>query len=1076
MKKVNIGLDIGIASVGWAITDEELNIIDAGVSLFEEAGQTGSGTSGADRRIKRSSRRRLRRRNLRKSDLINLMIKNNLIKSNDDFQANIPQEMIFNLKLKGKKELLTNYEIAAILYHAVKKRGIFSWEDEIIEESASKNLENVDISERKEVTEPSLIMKEFHEANGKLIGVKDDSIRFTNEELLAELKEILNKQKDFGSINEDFINDFIKIFTRKRDYFTGPGLENQKTGTLSPWGWNGDEEFFDRLAGNDTYDKTQPRAPKESLTAYIFNTLNDLNNLKILNREEGITNIEKRDLIIKCIESPKTWNLKLDRIAKFIQVNPEDISGFRIDKNNKAIFTEFKGINKIKDIMRNNNLPIDWIAFKNKDKIDEILTILTKYQDYASRLEQLQKLNYDFLSLRICEVLSYVKNSGTHALSFKTMNEVIAEMWDTNKNSMQILTEQGRQPDYHKNFSKTQTIPVLRKSINEMYISPVVKRSLIQSLKVIKEIQKLKDLEIKNIVIEMAREKNSAEQRQFINKIQKQNEALGTEMKKEIAKVNTSGIDNFKFQEKMSYYLEQDGNCIYSGEKIDITRLMSDYNYCEIDHIIPVSISFDNSRSNKVLVLNSENQSKKNRTPYQYIINDKGQVAWKEYLEGVNRIYKQNDTRFPNRKQLFKKINYLLFEEDINSFKTQQGFIQRNLVDTRYATLEVKKYIENYIKTNDLDIQVKTINGGFTHQLRKNYFRIPNKIREQNKHHAEDAIMISLAAEFKYKNKKLFDLINTKTEEEKLDLDFDQTEFYKKWAQVGDNISKFDNYKFTRKVKQKNNMKISDETIYSAKKIGDNFFKINKIDIYTDDSKKWKTISKLFNEESNQVLMKDSDPKTFNFLQSIWNEYSIDKESGKSRNAFIFAKNELGESITKQSNEDNPPKISFLRYRDKSPIKLDEIFDISHKYKNISADKKRVLLDGKNWLRLDVWYSKTLDVYKILAINSLLISKMQEDQITIDPVAYQKSKEKLKISDTFEKVFELNKYDEVKFKYDGENNNNLYVVGFVQSTNLIEFKKLSQIEEKRMIKSVSKIKDFKKVTSNIIKNKIKILT
>ena len=63
-----IGLDIGIASVGWAVLennshDEPFRIIDMGVRIFDTAEQPKTGASlAAPRREARSARRRLRRR------------------------------------------------------------------------------------------------------------------------------------------------------------------------------------------------------------------------------------------------------------------------------------------------------------------------------------------------------------------------------------------------------------------------------------------------------------------------------------------------------------------------------------------------------------------------------------------------------------------------------------------------------------------------------------------------------------------------------------------------------------------------------------------------------------------------------------------------------------------------------------------------------------------------------------------------------------------------------------------------------------------------------------------------------
>ena len=56
---------------------------------------------------------------------------------------------------------------------------------------------------------------------------------------------------------------------------------------------------------------------------------------------------------------------------------------------------------------------------------------------------------------------------------------------------------------------------------------------------------------------------------------------------------------------KFKLWQEQNEICMYSGEKIKIQDLFTPA--CEVDHIIPYSISFDDSYHNKVLVKAGEN-------------------------------------------------------------------------------------------------------------------------------------------------------------------------------------------------------------------------------------------------------------------------------------------------------------------------------------------------------------------------------------------------------------------------------------------------------------------------------------
>ena len=84
-----IGFDIGISSIGWAVvdtgeSDNEFEIIDCGVRIFEKAENPKDGSSLAlPRREARSARRRLARRKARLNAVKRLLCKEFDIKFND---------------------------------------------------------------------------------------------------------------------------------------------------------------------------------------------------------------------------------------------------------------------------------------------------------------------------------------------------------------------------------------------------------------------------------------------------------------------------------------------------------------------------------------------------------------------------------------------------------------------------------------------------------------------------------------------------------------------------------------------------------------------------------------------------------------------------------------------------------------------------------------------------------------------------------------------------------------------------------------------------------------------------------
>lgn len=118
-KKYYLGLDIGTDSCGWAVTDENYNILTSsrkklwGVRLFPEA------NSREDRRLKRGNRRRLNRRKL-KINWLNEIFLEELNKVDDMFLTRIKYSSLYeedkNLFGVNEKDSLFNFEIEGKKY------------------------------------------------------------------------------------------------------------------------------------------------------------------------------------------------------------------------------------------------------------------------------------------------------------------------------------------------------------------------------------------------------------------------------------------------------------------------------------------------------------------------------------------------------------------------------------------------------------------------------------------------------------------------------------------------------------------------------------------------------------------------------------------------------------------------------------------------------------------------------------------------------------------------------------------------------------------------------------------------
>ena len=120
---------------------------------------------------------------------------------------------------------------------------------------------------------------------------------------------------------------------------------------------------------------------------------------------------------------------------------------------------------------------------------------------------------------------------------------------------------------------------------------------------------------------------------------------------------------------------ECDFTCPYSGKHFSMTELLHG-GLVHIEHIIPYSVSFDDSFANKTLCLGALNSQKNNRTPYEAF----GDTQ--DYQEMLERV-KHFKGDFAERKLELFKLKKVEPEE----------FMERNLNDTRYASKLAMQYL-----------------------------------------------------------------------------------------------------------------------------------------------------------------------------------------------------------------------------------------------------------------------------------------------------------------------------------------------------------------------------------------------
>ena len=134
-----LGLDIGIASVGWALLAED-HIIDLGVRAFDKAETAQEGESlNLARRTARLARRRYYRRAWRLKKLARVLKRCGLVADTRFFTPENPYaekgKNLWQLRVEGLDRRLAPEEWARVIYHIVKYRG-FHWLSKAEEKAA----------------------------------------------------------------------------------------------------------------------------------------------------------------------------------------------------------------------------------------------------------------------------------------------------------------------------------------------------------------------------------------------------------------------------------------------------------------------------------------------------------------------------------------------------------------------------------------------------------------------------------------------------------------------------------------------------------------------------------------------------------------------------------------------------------------------------------------------------------------------------------------------------------------------------------------------------------------------------
>lgn len=183
------------------------------------------------------------------------------------------------------------------------------------------------------------------------------------------------------------------------------------------------------------------------------------------------------------------------------------------------------------------------------------------------------------------------------------------------------------------------------------------------------------------IRVELARElKQSREERERatrdISKAAGENDRIAARIRDEYGLTPTrSRIQKWKMWE------ETDHRCMYCGASVNATEFLSGFGV-EVEHVIPRSVLFDDSFSNKVCACRACNKAKDNRTAFDFM-KSRSEGEFDAYLERVNDLAEKKKISAAKRRKLLMPASEL-----------PEDFIERQLRESQYIAKKAKEMLQ----------------------------------------------------------------------------------------------------------------------------------------------------------------------------------------------------------------------------------------------------------------------------------------------------------------------------------------------------------------------------------------------
>lgn len=723
MKKI-LGLDLGSASIGWAVIAENIDnsktkceILGMGSRIIPYEGTEGkdfakgTGESRNSLRTKaRTARKGYDRYQLRRKYLVDKLIKNQMYP--DETTRSLPKMELWKLRNKAVHTPVSLMELGRLLLWLNQKRGYKSSRSDANLRKKDPEYVATVKSRHEKIKELNLTIGQYFYKElsaDEFFKVKENI--FPREAYIEEFDAICKTQQEFH--HEILTNELIDQIRNEIIYYQRP-LKSQK-GLVSVCEFEG----FWRMGKDGKEYFVGPKvAPKSSPLFQLAKMWENINNIKIGSRTgedlkltkeqkwaifQHLDNNEKLTTadLLKILNRKKENCYLNKQLAKGLNGNitkhairqclgSSDIYENLLKLELKVVENEKEGYlydRKTGEVL--NSKPIKFIdPLVEQEPFYQLWHTIYSIHDQEECSQALQiKFNIEKPIADKLAAIDFSKHAFGNK-SAKVIRKILPYLMEGDGYS-EAMSYAG----YNHSNSQTKDENLQRKLLEKM--KPIPKNSLRQPIveKILNQMVNVVNAVIEKygkpdeIRVELARElKQSKEERndadKAMSKRQRENDAITKRLEEFGLRATRNNIIKWRLYEEIDNQDKKlNAICVYCGQPISLTEALKG-NDVDIEHIIPKSKLFDDSQSNKTLAHRHCNKNKNDLTAYDFM-KGKPEAVFNEYVDRVNLLYANHVIGKAKRDKLL-----------MTESKIPDNFIDRQLRESQYIAKKAREILQ----------------------------------------------------------------------------------------------------------------------------------------------------------------------------------------------------------------------------------------------------------------------------------------------------------------------------------------------------------------------------------------------